>query len=86
MVQAIKRLNLDEEIELTDNISEADVLLALQSKIKKNLGIQAAAESHGKLVYVTKVFSLMFLGLYPFFSINFRPELQRCCRLALWSN
>ncbi|KMT13184.1 hypothetical protein BVRB_4g085900 [Beta vulgaris subsp. vulgaris] len=61
MVQAIKRLNLDEEIELTDNISEADVLLALQSKIKKNLGIQAAAESHGKLVYVTKTSSLVQL-------------------------
>lgn len=63
MVQGIKKLNLDDEVELTDNMSEADVLLALQSKLKKNPGIQAVAKSHDKPVYVTKVFFPTF-GLY----------------------
>lgn len=64
-MQGIKKLNMDNEVELTDNISEADVLLALQSKLKKNLGIQATAKSHDKLVYATKVFFPMFQLLYP---------------------
>ena len=55
MLQGIKKLNLEDEVELTDNISEADALLALQSMLKKNVGIQAAAKSHDKPVYVTKV-------------------------------
>ncbi|XP_021743138.1 uncharacterized protein ycf45-like [Chenopodium quinoa] len=59
VMQGIKKLNLDDEVELTDNFSEADVLLALQSKLKKNLGIQATAKSHGKLVYATKTSSLV---------------------------
>ncbi|KAL2944491.1 Uncharacterized protein RDABS01_032838 [Bienertia sinuspersici] len=70
MVQGIKKLNLDDEVELTDNISEADVLLALQSKLKKNLGIQAAAKSHDKPVYVTKVFFPMFQP-HTFFQYKF---------------
>jgi len=53
--QGIKKLNLEDEVELSNNLSEADVLLALQSKLKKNLGIQAAAKSHDKPIYVTKV-------------------------------
>lgn len=59
VLQGIKKLNLEDEIDLTDNISEADVLLALQSKLKKNLGIQAAAKSHDKPIYVTKTSSLV---------------------------
>ena len=43
-MQGINQLNIDDTIEFTDNISEADVLLALQSKLKKNSRIQAAAK------------------------------------------
>lgn len=56
MTQAIKQLKLnDAAVLLTDNISEADALLALQTKIKKNSRIQAAAKSHDIPIYVTKV-------------------------------
>ncbi|XP_055800865.1 protein SEEDLING PLASTID DEVELOPMENT 1-like isoform X2 [Solanum dulcamara] len=54
VMQGIKQLNIDDAVEFTDNISEADVLLALQSKLKKNSRIQAAARSHGIPIYVTK--------------------------------
>ncbi|KAK6774759.1 hypothetical protein RDI58_029998 [Solanum bulbocastanum] len=57
VMQGIKQLNIDDTIEFTDNISEADVLLALQSKLKKNSRIQAAARSHGIPIYVTKTSS-----------------------------
>lgn len=56
-MQGIKQLNIDDTFEFTDNISEADVLLALQSKLKKNSRIQAAARSHGIPIYVTKTSS-----------------------------
>lgn len=46
---------MTDEVKLTDDISEAHALLALQSKLKKNPGIQAAARSHGIPIYVTKV-------------------------------
>ncbi|KAF2287304.1 hypothetical protein GH714_039588 [Hevea brasiliensis] len=46
---------MDTALQLTDNISEADALLALQSKLKKNSGIQAAAKSHDIPIYVIKV-------------------------------
>ena len=55
MTQGIKQLKMDAEVTLTDNISEADAVLALQSKLKKNPRIQAAARSHGIPIYVTKV-------------------------------
>lgn len=55
MVQGIKQIKIDRAIEFTDNISEADALLALQSKLKKNSGIQAAARSRGIPIYVSKV-------------------------------
>lgn len=56
MIQVIKQLRMDDAaIWLTDNISEADALLALQSKLKKNSRIQAAAKSHDIPIYVTKV-------------------------------
>lgn len=54
-MQAIKKLSLDEVVQLTDNISEADAFLALHSKLKKNPRIQAAARSQGIPIYVTKV-------------------------------
>ncbi|KAA8523976.1 hypothetical protein F0562_010593 [Nyssa sinensis] len=58
VIQGIKQLEMDGVVEITDNISEADALLALQSKLKKNPGIQAAAKSHGIPIYVTKTSSL----------------------------
>ncbi|XP_020201944.1 uncharacterized protein ycf45 [Cajanus cajan] len=59
VIQGIKQLKMnDAAIHLTDNISEANALLALQSKLKKNPGIQAAAKSHDIPVYVTKTTSL----------------------------
>ncbi|CAL5393545.1 unnamed protein product [Camellia sinensis] len=61
VIQGIKQLEMDGEIKLTDNISEAHALLALQSKLKKNPRIQAAARSHGIPIYVTKTSSLMQL-------------------------
>ncbi|XP_027354671.1 uncharacterized protein ycf45 [Abrus precatorius] len=59
VIQGIKQLKMnDAAIQLTDNISEANALLALQSKLKKNPGIQAAAKSHDIPIYVTKTSSL----------------------------
>lgn len=46
---------MDDVIGLTDNISEADVFLALHSKLKKNSQIQAVAKSRGVPIHVTKV-------------------------------
>ncbi|OVA03370.1 AAA+ ATPase domain [Macleaya cordata] len=59
VIQGIKQLKADDTVELTDNISEADALLALQSKLKKNPRIQAVAKSHHKSIYVTKTSSLV---------------------------
>ncbi|GLU15421.1 hypothetical protein SLE2022_319150 [Rubroshorea leprosula] len=59
VVQGIKKLEMDAAVQLTDNISEADALFALQSKLKKNPGIQAAAKSQNIPIYVTKTSSLM---------------------------
>lgn len=59
MIQGIKQLKMNDKVELTDNISEADALLALQSKLKKNSRIQAAAKSHDIPIYVTKTCSLV---------------------------
>ncbi|KAL3508733.1 hypothetical protein ACH5RR_028134 [Cinchona calisaya] len=61
MIQGLKQLKTDDAIEFTDNISEADALLALQSKLKKNSRIQAAARSHGIPIYVTKTSSVVQL-------------------------
>ncbi|CAJ2677230.1 unnamed protein product [Trifolium pratense] len=59
VTQAIKQLKMnDADLQLTDNISEANALLALQSKLKKNSRIQAAFKSHDIPVYVTKTSSL----------------------------
>ncbi|GAV64043.1 AAA domain-containing protein [Cephalotus follicularis] len=58
-IQGIKELKLDAVVRLTDNISEAHALLALQSKLKKNPQIEAAAKSHDIPIYVTKTSSLV---------------------------
>lgn len=55
VLQAIKTLEMEITVEITDNISEAEALLALQSKIRKNPRIKSLATSHGIPVYVTKV-------------------------------
>lgn len=58
-MQAVKQLKMnDAAIQFTDNISEANALLALQSKLKKNPRIQAAAKSHDIPIYVTKVITI----------------------------
>lgn len=64
MVQAIRELKMNDTIGLTDNISKADALLALHSKLKKNSRIQAVAKSHDIPIYVTKV------AVRNFFSFN----------------
>lgn len=58
----------DVAIHFTDNISEADALFALQPKLKKNAGIQAAAKSHDIPIYVVKV--LIFPDLQARMGIN----------------
>ncbi|CAN8235126.1 unnamed protein product [Cochlearia groenlandica] len=57
VLQAIKQLEMEVAVELTDNISEAEALLALQSKIRKNPRIKSLATSHGIPIYVTKTSS-----------------------------
>ncbi|KAL3652609.1 hypothetical protein CASFOL_002290 [Castilleja foliolosa] len=57
VIQGVKLMKLENRIAFTDNISEADVLLALQSKLKKNSRLQAAARSRGIPTYVSKTSS-----------------------------
>ncbi|PIA30534.1 hypothetical protein AQUCO_05500073v1 [Aquilegia coerulea] len=61
VIQAIRQLKVEDAVEITDNISEADALLALQSKLKKNKNtrIQAVAKTHDIPIYVTKTSSLV---------------------------
>lgn len=66
MIQGINQLKMDDKVELTDNISEAGALLALQSKLKKNSRIQAAAKSHDIPIYVTKVINYSFASTIVF--------------------
>lgn len=62
VIQGFKQLRMnDVAIHFTDNISEADALFALQSKLKKNAGIQAAAKSHDIPIYVIKTGSLVHI-------------------------
>lgn len=49
---------MESSVEFTENISEADAILALLSKIKKNSRIQAAAHSSDVPIYVTKTSAL----------------------------
>ncbi|XP_062093286.1 protein SEEDLING PLASTID DEVELOPMENT 1 [Humulus lupulus] len=61
VTQGIKQLKIEDNttICLTNNISEADAVLALQSKLKKNPRIQAAFKSHNIPIYMTKTSSLV---------------------------
>ena len=54
-MQAIKQLELEDMITLTYNISEADAVIALQSKLKKNSQIQAVLKSEDIPVFFAKV-------------------------------
>lgn len=54
-MQVFKHLKMESTIDFTENISEADAIIALLSKIKKNSRIQAAAHSSDVPIYVTKV-------------------------------
>ncbi|XP_015694431.2 protein SEEDLING PLASTID DEVELOPMENT 1 [Oryza brachyantha] len=58
-LQAIKQLELEDVITLTYNISEADAVIALQSKLKKNAQIQAVVKSQDIPVFFTKTNSLV---------------------------
>ncbi|CAH9135579.1 unnamed protein product [Cuscuta epithymum] len=58
VVQGIKQLKIKQAFEFTDNISEADALLVLHSKLKKKSGIQAAARAQGLPTYISKTSSL----------------------------
>ncbi|XP_062233579.1 protein SEEDLING PLASTID DEVELOPMENT 1-like [Phragmites australis] len=58
-LQAIKQLELEDIVTLTYNISEADAVIALQSKLKKNSQIQAAIESQDIPVFFIKINSLV---------------------------
>lgn len=58
VLQVFKELKMDFVLEFTENISEANAILALLSKIKKNSRIQAAAHSNDTPIYVTKTSSL----------------------------
>lgn len=46
---------MEETIILTDNISKADAVLGLHSKLKKNSHIQTLAGSYDIPIFVTKV-------------------------------
>lgn len=59
VIQGIRQLKVENSVEITDNLSEADALLALQAKLKKNPKIQAAAKSHDLPIYITKTSSLV---------------------------
>lgn len=71
MIQGIKQLSIDDSVEFTDNISEADVMLALQSKLKKNSRLQAAARSHGISIYVAKVNLSIVNVAFPYSSSSY---------------
>lgn len=58
-MQAIKQLELEDIVTLTYNISEADAVIALQSKLKKNTQIQAVVKSQDIPVFFTKTNSLV---------------------------
>ncbi|XP_044474402.1 protein SEEDLING PLASTID DEVELOPMENT 1-like isoform X2 [Mangifera indica] len=55
IMQGIKQLKMDSTVRLTDNIGEADALLALQSKLKKNSHIQAAAKNLHIPIYTSSL-------------------------------
>lgn len=58
-MQAIKQLELEDVVTLTYNISEADAVIALQSKLKKNTQILAVVKSQDIPVFSAKTNSLV---------------------------
>ncbi|CAM8906362.1 unnamed protein product [Rhodiola kirilowii] len=58
LLQVTHRFKSDYRIQVTDNISEADAILALQPKLKKNSRIQAVAKAHDLPISVIKTSSL----------------------------
>lgn len=54
-MQAIQQLELEDIVTLTYNISEADAVIALHSKLKKNSQIQAVVKSQDIPVFFVKV-------------------------------
>ncbi|XP_047334013.1 protein SEEDLING PLASTID DEVELOPMENT 1-like [Impatiens glandulifera] len=58
VLQGFKQVKMNRAVKISDNISEADALLASQTKLKKNPRIQTAAESRGIPIYVMKTTSL----------------------------
>lgn len=59
-MQAIKQLELEGVVALTYNISEADAVIALHSKLKKNSQIQAVLKDQDIPVFFVKVLSAHF--------------------------
>ncbi|CAD6337640.1 unnamed protein product [Miscanthus lutarioriparius] len=57
-LQAIQQLELEDIVTLTYNISEADAVIALHSKLKKNSQIQAVVKSQDIPVFFVKTNSL----------------------------
>lgn len=70
-MQAIKQLELEGVVTLTYNISEADAVIVLHSKLKKNSQIQALVESQDIPVFFVKVYLHIFISspmqIYSFF-------------------
>ncbi|KAM7251559.1 hypothetical protein ACFE04_023442 [Oxalis oulophora] len=61
VVPVIRNLQMEDEVQLADNFGEADAMLALHAKLKKNTRIQAAAKSQSIPIYVTKTSSLVHI-------------------------
>lgn len=55
MSEAITQLRMAEVIRTTDDIKEADAVLALAAKIKKNQHVEEIAKSRAIPIFVTKV-------------------------------
>lgn len=58
VLQAINQAGMEDIVQLTDNISEADAFLALHAKIKKNTRMEGLAKYHELPIFVTKTSSL----------------------------
>lgn len=76
VIQGVKQLRIEHAFEFTDNISEADALLALQSKLKKNARLQAAARSCGIPIYAAKVISCTTLSIPCHVLISYRKKIK----------
>ncbi|KAH0467556.1 hypothetical protein IEQ34_002589 [Dendrobium chrysotoxum] len=75
ILQAVKQLEMEETIVLTDNISKADAVLGLHSKLKNNSQIQTLARSYDIPIYVTKKNALiqMTKAIQALINDHFQP-------------